>query len=508
MRRIQLKTTIGAFFLCQRTRARSWREIVPLHDTELPDHQGQVFLAEPDALVTHTSAPTMKPITLTPTRGPTLYVETTAYPSYPLPLQTAPPLASVPMPMDLTPAPTNAPSTAASVSPTNLYPPVNPPLDPDPWFFNYDTRRSSKYGPGYPSLQDINGSPIMGYNNNAWGQVEKQPYSYWEEFTDNGFGPWQGVLQNRDILRNMCGRVGMQSPVDIRPSGGAVCREHHEIRTRPGDFRLRTPSIMKQILPTKLRLLYQRRNCADLSDPHCAQPDPPKGDFPSGWGGFADVLHVDFKVPSEHMLNGERFDGEMQIVHLNPQVQRLAIQVALIKATNSGFNYYFEQALQAFEEQYQADQAECLQGLQRERNLNSHGNYNLTDEYYMNASNYTTDEQKSGRRMQNSPSIGVWDPHHEMLVPSIYFWRYDGSLTEPPCGEFVTWFISDKVMKISKDQLRRMKHVLFTHIDQKCEPTSVQFDESVARPVQATAGRPVWHCTQDDFAADTGIITS
>ena len=261
---------------------------------------------------------------------------------------------------------------------------------------------------------------------------------------------------------------------------------------------------MKQILPNKLRLLYQRRNCPDTSDPFCANPDPPKGDFPSGWGGFADVLHVDFKVPSEHFLNGERFDGEMHIVHLNAQVQRIATQAVLIKATKNGFNYYFEEALQAFEAQYEADKADCLQSINRERKLQYQSEWNTTS---LRKAPSTISKNSTSRRMQTTPSIGVWDPHHKMLVPSIYFWRYDGSFTEPPCGEFVTWFVSDTPMKISKDQLARIKHVLFTHIDRNCDLTSVHFDQSVARPIQSTAGRPVWHCTNEDFAPDTGIIS-
>lgn len=271
---------------------------------------------------------------------------------------------------------------------------------------------------------------------------------------------------------------------------------------------------MKQILPNKLRLLYQRRNCGDLNNPACQQPNPPLGDFPSGWSGFADALHVDFKVPSEHLLNGQRFDGEMQIYYLNPVNRRLAVQVALIKATNQGYNYYFEEALEAFEEQYDADKEACLQSLGRRLKERSRDSLNTTttshDDFvhFQNMSHVETNRRLATvrRGLQTTPPIGVWNPQHEMLVPSIYFWRYEGSLTEPPCGEFVTWFISDKTMKISKDQLARMKHTLFTHIDQNCEQTSVHFDESVARPVQSAAGRPVWHCTRANFAPDTGII--
>jgi hypothetical protein len=43
---------------------------------------------------------------------------------------------------------------------------------------------------------------------------------------------------------------------------------------------------------------------------------------------------------------------------------------------------------------------------------------------------------------------------------------------------------------------------LFLNVNDKCQRTSVQYDHSVARPIQDTAGRPVWLCTPDDFVAD------
>jgi carbonic anhydrase len=286
---------------------------------------------------------------------------------------------------------------------------------------------------------------------------------------------------------------------------------------QPGDFRLKTPSVMKQILPNKLRLLYQRRDCPDLNDPECAQPDPPKADFPNGWGGFADAMHIDFKLPSEHLIDGKRYDGEMQIYHLHPERRRFAVQVALIKATMTGYNYYFEDMLQSFENQYTLDRDQCIQSLRRHRQLMTEIEVDKTNaangrdwnDYILKHATVTDSNRiqrsmsvNQTRQMQTAPPIGVWNPHHEMMVPSIHFWRYDGSMTDPPCGEFVSWFISDKAMEVSFEQLDRMKRVLFTHISKDCEQTSVHFEQSVARPVQATAERPVWHCTSADFGPD------
>ena len=182
--------------------ARSWTDIDILHEPKLLDTYGASFLSAIDPNPSST------------TTAPTESVSLGSSPS-------AIPLSSV------TPQPTATPT-----SPLDPFPPIQTPLNPDPWYFNYDTRRDSKYGPGFPSLQSINGRPLMGYNNNAWGSVTNPPRPYWMEFTEaDGYGPWQGVLQNRDVLRNMCSRVGLQSPIDIKPNG-AQCTEHHQVRSR------------------------------------------------------------------------------------------------------------------------------------------------------------------------------------------------------------------------------------------------------------------------------------
>lgn len=158
-----------------------------------------------DSLYGNSPAPTASPAVSPPTSS-------TSGPQYNQ--STAPPLSAAPTPE------------------AQLYPPIEVPQQPKAWYYNYDTRGSSDYGPGHPALRLVDGQPVMGYDNNAWADVAEPPQSYWDEFTaDAGFGPWQGVLQNRDVRRNRCGRVGMQSPIDVRPSG-ATCTEHHQVRSR------------------------------------------------------------------------------------------------------------------------------------------------------------------------------------------------------------------------------------------------------------------------------------
>lgn len=65
-----------------------------------------------------------------------------------------------------------------------------------------------------------------------------------------------------------------------------------------------------------------------------------------------------------------------------------------------------------------------------------------------------------------------------------------------------SWWIADKPMKISLDQLDQMKLILFTNVNKFCKKTSIHYDQSVARPIQPTNKRKVYRCTEDDFGPD------
>lgn len=68
-------------------------------------------------------------------------------------------------------------------------------------------------------------------------------------------------------------------------------------------------------------------------------------------------------------------------------------------------------------------------------------------------------------------------------MPTIYFYRYNGSITEPPCKD-VTWWVMSEPTVISHAQLIQLRRILFTHVDENCARTSVHnADESSARPI-------------------------
>lgn len=131
--------------------------------------------------------------------------------------------------------PSTKPSRTPSASPSAdamLYASNDPPPNPDQSYFNYDNQRNASWGPGYPELVRLNATYTrIEYQNNAWGSRIPPVDWYWNEFDQNGTGPWAGILANKNPRKNRCEKFGEQSPIDIRETG-AECLEHHQIRTR------------------------------------------------------------------------------------------------------------------------------------------------------------------------------------------------------------------------------------------------------------------------------------
>ncbi len=332
---------------------------------------------------------------------------------------------------------------------------------------------------------------------------------------------------------------------------------HALISIQPGDFKMNDHEfIEKQILPNKLRFKYWRR------PPGVLEPDPPSIDLPFGWRNFADLLHIDVKIPSEHLIEGVRYPAEFQAWYYHTQRKRIiAIVIMMDFSEDDSPNTHWEKALIELELKNEADKMEC-QNSQR-RKLREHEEWlkemeNLdlgvhdtfisdpnpneqakrkrnkefstildepehievsfqkrrkliqersllslfdgTQEIYKPAVNENYENAASPPSVSSNQKR--WDPLHEDMKRSSYFYGYYGSLTEPPCSEVVSWRLFDTPALMSKSQYKRMREILFNHVDKNCKRTSTHFMSSVARPIQDPMGRPIWRCTSENYDPD------
>ena len=311
-----------------------------------------------------------------------------------------------------------------------------------------------------------------------------------------------------------------QSPLDIVDTG-AECHEYHEIRTKKGDFLLTDPEVKLEIQPNKMRIIWPRRI------DNRAEPDTPSADIPKGWGSQIDATHTDLVIPAEHTLNGKRYQGEWRTYHMHPGGKGTAVITTLIDASpENEKNPNFQKALKAWEELFDYHRYQCLfsrgrraaEEKEEEEVIDNDLLHDDNIEETKATSPLSFDEYRRHRRMQQGDgfeplfdhgdltdpltSKGRFDPYHKNLIPSIYFYGYFGSLTEPPCYPIATWRIIDTPMKISEEQHLEMKRLLFEHMDENCVYTSNHFQESVARPIQKNVKRDIHKCTCKNFNSD------
>ncbi|KAM3257888.1 hypothetical protein ACQJBY_049920 [Aegilops geniculata] len=146
------------------------------------------------------------------------------------------------------------------------------------------------------------------------------------------------------------------------------------------------------------------------------------------------LQQVHWHVPSEHTINGTRFDMELHMVHQDSSKARAVISV-LYSTKEAG------------------DPDKTLT--------------DLAPYFKRLAGKYNEDED-----VKEPVDPSVW------VDKASGFYRYDGSLTTPPCTEGVLWNILSKVKHVSKEHIKMMESV-----SEKPEPN--------ARPAQKMNDRVV-----------------
>lgn len=89
------------------------------------------------------------------------------------------------------------------------------------------------------------------------------------------------------------------------------------------------------------------------------------------------------------------------------------------------------------------------------------------------------------------------------IWPTIYFYRYQGQLTYPPCSEIVVWRVLDEPLVISRKQFKQLASLIASYTDQdSCDNASAASPKGETyRPIEQlnTVKQELTHCTAKDF---------
>ncbi|KAJ1392213.1 Carbonic anhydrase, alpha-class, conserved site [Sesbania bispinosa] len=184
-----------------------------------------------------------------------------------------------------------------------------------------------------------------------------------------------------------CKNGAMQSPIDLSSHRVKVVRKLGE-----------------------LKKYYKPQNATVKNRGH---------DIELKWEGDAGSININgtefslhqchWHSPSEHTINGRRYDLELHMVHESPKINGKSKIAVLSKHIKS-----------------------------------------MVDE-------------------EAERSIGVIDPSEIKLGGKKYY-RYMGSLTVPPCTEGVIWTINKKIRSVSKAQIKLLREAVHDHAEKNARP--------------------------------------
>jgi carbonic anhydrase len=354
------------------------------------------------------------------------------------------------------------------------------------------------------SLVNANDLPLLPYDYNP---ASRQGPLNWKTVKVSG-NEWEKYIGHDhidlDIEGNECWSTRRPSPTNL--IANKECRDQHEILTREiRDTDCKITDVSFYTTPHTLRADFPH------DDSTCQRPtiDLPNG-FPYRWIAH----HMEVHLRAEHVLDGRKYDGEIQMYHLGQVDQRreLAAVSVLLDASGLEDNAKLQEWIDRWEQALQEETTNCQQ-----RNLRQDKS-TLKEQRTLKMANYTFTgtagtaledvEHVNSRQLQQQETEIDYAPRRKMfpydLWPTIFFYRYKGSITVPPCSEIVSWRVLDEPLVISRRQYKTLAKLMAGHVDagtckpfKRMSPTGENF-----RPLQVlnNAEQEVNHCTIQDFS--------
>ena len=171
------------------------------------------------------------------------------------------------------------------------------------------------------------------------------------------------------------------------------------------------PALATAYLPAELRIVHHEHQADVVNNGHTVQVNYPGGSTLSVDGQTFSLLQYHFHSPSEHTLDGKHFPMEMHLVHKSAD-GKLAVIGAFVAegAANAAFEPVWA-------------------NLPKEKGVEVHLEHVEVDVDALLPEDRTT-------------------------------FRYDGSLTTPPCSEGVKWFVLANPVALSSKQIAAFRAVV------------------------------------------------
>lgn len=185
-------------------------------------------------------------------------------------------------------------------------------------------------------------------------------------------------------------------------------------------------------------------------------------------GAIYQAQEINFHTPSEHDINGRKYDMEVSILHFGMTQGDIAKQATL--------NFLFEKA-PGVENPFLED----LDYFDLPGPL--HKSKEIKDMIYINKINVKPEEVGD---------ITSLEP--------FAFYTYQGSLTFPPCTENTIVYVASKPLKIGSTALQLFQEAtrIPDMMDNRGNIIVSDFNPETARKIQDLNGRPVFHHTPVD----------